>query len=83
MLFGVPDEITYMTRSLEMVETYSYIGRLHSDTEMVRVVSNKFRSTKGYRNPPREVIGPHGPNGGREEAGQGVARAPLAQTVLD
>ena len=41
---------------------------------MVRVVSDRFRSTEGYRN-PLEVIGPHGPNVGREVAGQGVARA--------
>ena len=60
----------------------SYIGRLHSDTGMDRVVSDKFRSTGGYWNPPREVIGPHGPSGGREEAGQGVARTPLARTKL-
>ena len=46
----------------------SYIGRLHSDIEMVRVVSDKFRSTGGYRNPLREVIGSHGPSDRREEA---------------
>ena len=33
---------------------------------MVRVISDEFRSTGGYRT-PREVIGPHGPSGGREE----------------
>ena len=52
--------------------------------EVFRVISKKTGVPEGYRNPsPREVIGPHGPNGGREEAGQGVARAPLAQTELD
>ena len=39
-----------------------YMGRLHSDTGMVRVVSDEFRSI--------------GPSGGIKEAGEGVARAP-------
>ena len=34
----------------------------------------------GLPEPPRGVIGPHGPIVGRAEAGQGVGRPPLAQT---
>ena len=48
---------------------------------MVQVVSGELRSTRGYRNPPREVIRAHGPSGGREEAGQGVVRPPSPNRI--
>ena len=32
-------------------------GRLHSDTRMVQVISDKFRSTGGYQNPPGKLLG--------------------------
>ena len=50
-MFGVLDEITNMTRSLECPRgKYSYIGRLYTDTEMVPI---RFRDFSEYR----EAIG--------------------------
>ena len=50
MLFGVPDEITNMMRSLEMVERKDrYIGRLYSDIEKVVSDLGIFRSTRELR----------------------------------
>ena len=61
-LFGVPDEITDMTRSLKWSRGKdSYIQRVHSDTRMVRVVSGIFRSTGGLPEPPGGLMGLHGP----------------------
>ena len=61
----------------------SYIGRLYSDIGKVPIDSGIFRSTGELLEYGERSIGPHGPSGGREEAGQGMARAPLAQTELD
>src|SRR5215216_102575 len=54
----------------------SYIGRLYSDIVKVPSDSGIFRSTGELQEFTGGSIGPHGPSGGREEAGQGEARAP-------
>src|SRR5215216_4759025 len=61
----------------------SYIGRLYSDIGKVPSDSGIFRSTGELREFTGGSFGPHGPSGRREKVGQGVARAPLAQTELD
>src|SRR5215216_5334486 len=48
----------------------SYIGRLYSDIGKVPSDSSIFRSTGELREFTGGSIGPHGPSGGREEAGQ-------------
>ena len=63
MLFGVPDEITDMMRSLEMVERERLIywtivfGHLNGFGTF-RIF---IRVPRGYRNPRREILGLHGP----------------------
>ena len=54
-MFGVPDEITDMTSSLEMVEgKYLYIGRWYSDTGRApECIMYKLE----YGNPPVEDMG--------------------------
>ena len=80
-LFGVPDEITDMKRSLEMVKIHILEGYIRTPKWFGSFrISFGVPGVTGTR-PPRQVIGPHGPSGGREEAGQGVP--PLAQTELD
>ena len=43
--------------------------------ELFQGLSDIYRSTGGYRNPP-EVIGPHGTNWWKRRGGQGQPRAP-------
>ena len=43
--------------------------------EWFRGLSDIYRSTGGYRNPP-EAIGPHGPNWWKRRGGQGAAARP-------
>ena len=61
----------------------SYIGRLHSDTGMVRVVSGEFRSTGGYRNPPGKLLGLMGLVVEERRPAREWRVPPLAQTELD
>ena len=52
-LFGVPDVITDMTRSLKMVETYRLIYwiAMFGHQECFGEVSDKTGVPEGYRNP--------------------------------
>ena len=47
--------------------------------EWFRGLSDIYRSTRGYRNPP-EVIGPHGPKWWKRRGGQGAATCPSPQS---
>ena len=67
MLFGVTDEITDMTRSLEMVggvKIHILDGYIRT-SEWFRVTWVFFRSTEGLPEPLGEVLGQHGPKGER------------------
>ena len=69
-LFGVPDEITDMIRSLKNVQEVKIdiLEGYIRTPEWFREVSDKFRSTGGYWTPPPpgEVMGLSGPLGERE-----------------
>jgi hypothetical protein len=77
-LFGVPDEITDLTRSLEMVERYRLIywkaifGHRYG-SGVIRVFSGVPR---GYRNPPGKCWANMGLRE-REGRSRGWPRAPL------
>src|SRR3990170_35357 len=61
-LFGVPDEITDMTRSLKWSRgKNSYIGRLHLDIEMVPSDSCIFPEYREVTGTPGRSNGPIGP----------------------
>ena len=67
-MFGVPDEITDMMRSLEMVRRKdSYIGRLYSDIGKVPSDSGIFRSTRGVTGIRGNIWALVGFRGKREE----------------
>ena len=62
-LFGVPDEITDVTRSLENgrdIEIDILEGYIRTP-EWFRSVSGIFRSTGGLQEPPGGLMGLHGP----------------------
>ena len=80
MLFGVPDEITNMTRSLEVVERqiFIYWTRIVGHQKCSGWFRRKPECRRGYRNPPGKywaLVGLRGERG----SPQGVA----AQGVLD
>ena len=70
--------ITDMTRSLEMAETWRLIYWMTIFGH--RNGSGGYRIYTGvpggYRNPPPEVIGPHGPKWWKRRGGQGAAASP-------
>ena len=77
-LFGVPDVITDMTRSLEIVETKIDILDDYIRTpEVFRVISEKTGVPEGYQNPPGELMG-HMGLGGKREGRPGRAARPLS-----
>ena len=51
-LFGVPDVITDMTRSLEMDIKIDILDGYIRTQEVFRVISEKTGVPEGYRNPP-------------------------------
>ena len=75
-LFGVPDVITDMTRSLEMVETkIDILDDSIQTPEVFRVISEKTGVPEGYRNPPGKYWALVGLEG-RERAAARRWRAP-------
>ena len=62
-MFGVPDEITYMTRSLEngrdiKIDILDHVIRT---PEVFRMVSGKIGVPEGLPEPPGKLMGHHGP----------------------
>jgi hypothetical protein len=84
MLFGVPDEITDMTRSLKMVDRkrliyWMIVFRHRKCSRVIRVF---IRVSEGLPEPPEERYGPYGPyEGGTLQPTRGGA-PPKVETKL-
>ena len=80
-MFGIPDEITDMTRSLKMVEReiliWKMVFRQRNGFGVVRVF---FGVPRGYRNPPGKYWAYMGHRGERRQPTRG-GRAPLPRGV--
>ena len=74
--------ITDMTRSLEMVKI-DILDDYVWTPEWFREVSDIYRSTGGYRNPPRRLMGLLGPNGEEEGRPKGSRVPPPPHSKLD
>ena len=59
MMFGVPDEFTDMTRSLEMVERQRliYLKVMYGHRNGSEEIRGFIGVPGGYRNPPRKLMG--------------------------
>ena len=85
MLFGVPDEITDMTRSLEMVERKRLIYRTmvfghRKCFGMHRVL---IGSLEGVPSTPGKRYGPYGPKGENTPATKGLVLPPYGLIKLE
>ena len=79
MLFGVPDEITDMTRSLEMVERYRFIYRtiVFGYQKCSGVTGYVSGHRKGFRATPGKLHGPYGPRGETHQSQRGWCAPPI------